>query len=366
MKKKIFIVLGTRPEIIRLSRIINIFDKYFSNILINTNQNFTKELNSFFFKDLEIRQPDYQLKIKKEFGIDGICIILKEFEKILIKEKPDALFILGDTNSALVSYVAKRHKVPIFHYEAGNRSFDQRVPEEINRKIVDHLADINLTYSSRARDFLINEGFDQNRVFNIGSPLGEVIDYYKNKIHSSKIMNKYNLTKKKFFLISFHRDENLNNKLIFNNFFKLLTNLEKKYRIPIIISTHPRLKEKIKNKMTKKVIFSKPFTFTDYCNLQINSFITLSDSGTISEEASLMGIKAINLRQVQERHEAMDSAIVPLFDLSKNFDTSIINIVKKMSIPEKIEPYTKKNIAEKILKIVISYIDYVNSNIWKK
>ena len=376
MKKfKILTVLGTRPEIIRLSRIIYKFDKSFDHILVNTNQNFDYNLNKVFFKDLDIRKPDYNLKSAGSTSIQTISKVLIDIEKVILKEKPDAFFILGDTNSSYSLLVAKKYKIPTFHYEAGNRCYDMRVPEELNRKLIDTISDINLTYSDSAKNFLIKEGFPINRILKIGSPMKEVINFYKDKILSSKILQKQGIKKNKYILISFHREENLDCKNNLNNFITLLKKLIKLYKLSIIISTHPRTRKKLNkfikiNKNNKNILFLKPLSFSDYNNLQINSALVLSDSGTINEETSILKFLSINLRENTERHEAMEESITLMSSLDVNRILTQVNYLinnkeENLNINE-VKDYEHDNVSEKIVRTILSYTSYINREVWKK
>lgn len=371
-KLKIITLFGTRPEIIRLSRIINKFDLLFNNILVNTNQNFNYELNEIFFKDLDIRKPNYTFKKSTNSTIEKIASMLKEFDRICKIEKPDACLLLGDTNSSLLSYVCKRLKIPIFHIEGGNRGFDIRVPEEINRKIVDHLSDVNLTYSQISKYNLLNENINPDRVIVIGSPLKEVFDFYKKKIFNSKILNKLKLKKNKYFLISFHREENVDNKDNYNNFINLLFYLDSKFKIPIVVSTHFRLLKKIQNETKKnklkKVVFMKPFSYSDYCKLQLCSKIIFSDSGSITEETSIMKLNSINLRDSQERHEGFEEGIVPLTGLNLNLIKNAINFIesRKNKFYQVKDYENGTNISSKLVTIIVSFVDQINKKDWFK
>ena len=371
IKKKVITLVGTRPEIIKLSIIIKKLNIFFNNIVVNSNQNFNYELNKIFFDDLNIEKPKYNLKTAGDGPIETISNLLREFDKICKKEKPDALLILGDTNSCLGAYVAKRKKIPIFHFEAGNRCFDERVPEEINRKIVDHISDINMTYSHLSREYLISENFPPDRVFNIGSPLKEVFESNKTKILSSKILKKLNLEKKKYILVSFHREENVEVDQQIQKFLKILPALYKYYGLPIIVSTHYRLEKKIKKYSTelknKGILFLRPFSYSDYCHLQLFSKVVLSDSGTITEESSIMDFPAINLRNTHERPEGMEEAIVIMTELNlENIINSIQITTSKVIETSRVKSYEQKNISSKVVKIIASYIDFVNQNVWKK
>ena len=375
MKKyKVITLFGTRPEIIRLSSIVKNFDKNFDHVIVNTMQNYSSNLNKIFFKDLNIRKPDYEIKIKEKNAIQFISKILLEADKIFSKENPDAVFILGDTNTSLVSLSAKRKKIPIFHFEAGNRCFDERVPEELNRKIVDHISDVNLTYSEEARQNLIREGIAPKCVFNVGSPMLEVFETNKNKILKSKVMKSYKLEKNNFFLISFHRQENLENELTLNNFINFILYLEKKYKNKIIFSTHPRTYEKIKKfkklNSSKLVKILQPLSYSDYLNLQLNSKLVLSDSGTINEEADLLKFKAINVRENHERHEAMTKGSTVMSGLNlkdlifcSNF---ILNEKEYFEKYDQVKDYRTKNVSQNISRIIASYINSINRNTWKK
>jgi UDP-N-acetylglucosamine 2-epimerase (non-hydrolysing) len=332
MKLKVLTLLGTRPEIIRLSRIISNSDKVFNHILVNSRQNFDVNLNKVFFESLKIRKPNYNLRCKNNNSINFISNVIKEFDKILLREKPDCVLILGDTNTGLAVLAAKKRKVPIFHLEAGNRCNDMRVPEEINRKIIDHISDINLTYSEIAKKNLILEKFPSSRVIKVGSPLYEVLDHYNSDIVKSKILERLKLKKNQYFLLSSHRDENLEND---KNLFTLkstITNLTTKYKMPVVISTHPRLKKKLfklkinKNKFVK---FNPPFSYFDYIQLQKNSKLTISDSGSIIEESNILNFPAINFRETTERHEGLEkgSCIISGMDI-KSINQSINLILK--------------------------------------
>ena len=370
-KIKLVTVVGTRPEVIRLSRTINFLDKNIDHVLVHTGQNYNYELNQIFFKDLNLKKPKYNIKTKGKSAINIISQILSEVEKILIKEKPDAFLILGDTNSCLSAYCAKRLKIPIFHIEAGNRCYDLRVPEEINRKIIDHLADINITYSQVAKENLIRESISSDKVFKIGSPLDEVYEYYKDKINSSNILRKLKLQKESYYLLSVHREENIENKNNFKKFENFLDFLDKKTKVKrIVLSTHPRTLKKLKllkNKKFKKIIFARPFSYTDYSNLQINSKLVFSDSGSITEEASILNFKAINLRNTNERQEGMGYGIAPMahFDIGKiNYLTKYL--LKTKQFGKSVEDYKCKDFSRVFFNILVSYIDYVKEYTWKR
>ena len=372
-KLKVVTVVGTRPEIIRLSAIIkrlnesNSIDHY----LIHTGQNYDKELNEIFFEDLNLKKPDYYLDAASDSPSSTVGNILISLEPLLKKIDPDSFLVLGDTNSCLSSIVAKKMKIPVFHYEAGNRCFDQRVPEEINRKIVDVVSDINLTYSKISRDYLIAEGFPKDQVIKIGSPMREVIIQNKKKIDSSNILNKLNLKKDKYFLVSFHREENIESKN-FKDFLETLDRIADIYKLPIIFSTHPRTQKKLKDQKSKNnklINFIKPLSFSDYNSLQINSLVTLSDSGTISEESSILKFRAINIRDNHERPEAMEETSVIMTGTNSDRIIQSIELVKNQQVDhilKNVDDYSADNISIKIERLLLSYTDYINKKVWRK
>lgn len=372
-KLKVVTVVGTRPEVIRLSAIIKRLNTSNSidHCLIHTGQNYDKELNQFFFDDLKIKSPDYYLEAASGKPITTIGNILNSLQPILEKINPDAFLVLGDTNSCLSAIVAKKMKIPIFHYEAGNRCFDQRVPEETNRKIVDVISDINITYSKISRDYLISEGFPADRIIKIGSPMREVLNQNLNKIKSSRILEDLNLKKDKYFVVSFHREENINSRN-FIDFINTLDIIANKYNLPIIFSTHPRTQKQIVDKKiqcNKLIKFTKPFNFSDYNCLQINSFLTLSDSGTISEESSILKFHALNIRDSHERPEAMEETSVIMTGTNSDRILQAIELVKNQNINEilnDVDDYSPNNVSVKIERIILSYTDYINKMIWKK
>ena len=378
MQKKIKLatIVGTRPEIIRLSSIIRHLRKSqaVEHILIHTGQNYDPDLNEVFFSDLDLDAPEYYLDAAGESASDTIGKILIKSDKILRKIKPDGVLILGDTNSGLSAISAKKLKIPIFHYEAGNRCFDQRVPEETNRKIIDNVSDLNLTYSKIAKDYLINEGFDPDRVINIGSPMFEVLNYSLRKINKSSILNKLKIEKENYFLVSCHREENIDSDKNFNNLISLLNLLAEKYELPIIVSVHPRTQKIINEKkpnLSKLINLHTPFGFNDYNFLQINSFVVLSDSGTISEESSILNFKAINIRESHERPEAMEEAAVIMAGLNSERVIQGIEALKNQKVGEKrnlnlVKDYSINNISLKVERIIISYLDYINRVVWQK
>ncbi len=373
---KICTILGTRPEIIRLSRVIKKLDENVTHTLIHTGQNYDYELNQVFFDDLELRKPDYFLNSadKSNSPIKTISKMLAELDILLDKISPDAVLILGDTNSALSSIVVKRKKIPLFHMEAGNRCFDERVPEEINRRLVDHISDINLTYSNIAREYLLMEGFPKERIIKTGSPMYEVLNFFKDKIEKSKIVENLQLKNNNFYLVSCHREENIDNDQKFNEFLTLLNFLSTKYDIPTLISAHPRTLtkiKKIKNKFNKKIILCKPFGFFDYIQLQKSSKLVFSDSGTINEESSILGFPALNIREAHERPEGMEEASVMMVGFNIKIIENAMKILdnqtlKNEPISQIVSDYSKPNVSDKVVKIILSHIDYVNREIWKK
>ena len=373
---KICTILGTRPEIIRLSRVIKKLDESFKHTLIHTGQNYDYELNQVFFNDLELRKPDYFLNSadKSNSPIKTISKMLAELDVLLDKISPDAVLILGDTNSALSSIVVKRKKIPLFHMEAGNRCFDERVPEEINRRLVDHISDINLTYSDIAREYLLMEGFPKERVIKTGSPMFEVLNFFKDKIDDSRIVEKLKLKNNNFYLVSCHREENIDNDQKFNEFISLLKFLSRNYDIPTLISAHPRTLAKIKNrkiKFNKKIKLCKPFGFFDYIQLQKSSKLVFSDSGTINEESSILGFPALNIRDAHERPEGMEEAAVMMVGFNLQIIENAMKVIdnqiaKKEPISQIVNDYSKPNVSDKVIKIILSHIDYVNREIWKK
>lgn len=374
MKKlKLMTILGTRPEIIRLSEIIKKADKYFEHVLVHTGQNWDYTLNKVFFDDLELREPDYYLdSVGNNLGETIGNIIAKSYE-VLLKEKPDALLLLGDTNSALSAIAAKRLKVPIFHMEAGNRCFDQNLPEEINRKIVDHISDINLPYTENSRRYLLAEGFRKDHIFVTGSPMTEVLEINKEKIKKSDILKKLNLEKNKYILLSTHREENVDNERNFNNLVESINNVAEKYQIPIIFSVHPRTQKKLKERNIKfnpLVKELKPFGFFDYCNLQENSFCVLSDSGTLSEESAILKFPAISIRTSTERPEVIDKGNIILAGIKKDEILSSLEIATEIFKNENrnVEPYDylDNNVSDKVIKVIRSYTNIVNRVIWGK
>ena len=375
MKKlKVMTVVGTRPEIIRLSRVIPALEKYFNHTLVHTGQNYDFELNQIFFDELGLKNPDIYLNATKDSALSAIGDMISKIEPVLDKVKPEAFLVLGDTNSCLTAIAAKKKKIPIFHMEAGNRCFDFRVPEETNRRIVDHIADVNLTYSDIAREYLLKEGLSPDVVIKTGSPMREVIEYNSNSISESSILENLKLKKNNYFLVSLHREENVDNKENIEKIADILNSIGSIHRKPVLVSLHPRTKNAFKRykiKLNKFIYLHKPFSFKDYVNLQINSKVALSDSGTITEESSILNFPALNLRETHERPEGMEEAAVMMVGLNKTRILQGIKILDKQLRGSKrslnlVEDYSNDNISEKVARIILSYVDYINRNIWSK
>ena len=375
MKKlKVMTVVGTRPEIIRLSCIIKKLDAYCEHIIVHTGQNFDYELNQIFFDELEIRKPDYFLNAAGDSPAQTIGNVISFIDDLIVKVKPDSMLILGDTNSCLSVISAKRRKVPIFHMEAGNRCFDMRVPEEINRRIVDHTSDVNLTYSNIARECLLREGLPPDLIIKTGSPMFEVLTHYKTNIHQSTVLEKLDLKAGEYFVVSSHREENIDSDQNLNKLVDLLNKISDIYKIPIIFSTHPRTRKRIEDKNLKFnpcVKLVKPFGFFDYIKLQQFAKTVLSDSGTISEESSILNFPALNLRESHERHEAFEEASVMMVGLNANRVMQGLAILEfqhksNIRILREVSDYTMPNVSEKVLRIIHSYTDYINRVIWKE
>ncbi|MBO7165996.1 MAG: UDP-N-acetylglucosamine 2-epimerase (non-hydrolyzing) [Kiritimatiellae bacterium] len=370
MKKlKVMTVVGTRPEIIRLSCTIKALDASpaIEHTLVHTGQNYDYELNEVFFKDLGLKKPDVFLNAAGANATQTAGKILEAIDPVLEEIKPEAFLVLGDTNSCLCAIAAKKRHIPIFHMEAGNRCFDQRVPEESNRKIVDHISDINLCYSDIAREYLLAEGLPPDQVIKTGSPMLEVLTAQMPKVKKSKILQKLNLKKGKYFVVSAHREENIAEESHFLSLVDSLNEVAKKYKFPIIVSTHPRTRKMIESKgvkFEKQINLMKPMGLTDYLSLQLNAKAVLSDSGTISEESSILGFKALNLREAHERPEAMEEAAVMMVGLSKDRILQGLLQLDKASPVRKVGDYSMPNVGEKMVKIIISYVDYIKRRVW--
>ncbi|KQB99623.1 non-hydrolyzing UDP-N-acetylglucosamine 2-epimerase [Pedobacter sp. Hv1] len=375
-KLKVMTVVGTRPEIIRLARVVAKLDESdaIEHVLVHTGQNYDYELNQIFFDDMGIRKPDFFLDAAGTTAIETIGQILIKIDPLLINEKPDAFLVLGDTNSCLCAIPAKKHHIPIFHMEAGNRCFDQRVPEETNRKIVDHIADVNLTYSSIAREYLLREGLPADRIIKTGSPMFEVLMHYLPKIEASDVLERLNLKEGKFFVVSSHREENINNEKNFEGLMKSLNLIAKTYHYPIIVSTHPRTRKMIEAKniqMRPEVQFLKPLSFSDYNALQMKAYAVLSDSGTISEESSILNFPALNIRDAHERPEAMEEASVMMVGLNPERIMQGLIQLKYQTIEGErnfrlVADYAMPNVSDKVVKIIISYVDYIKRMVWSE
>lgn len=374
-KLKVMTIIGTRPEIIRLSQVIAKLDKYADHIIVHTGQNYDYELNEVFFHDLEIRKPDHFLGAAGANAAETIGQVIIKIDKVLSEEQPEAVLVLGDTNSCLALIPAKRKKIPTFHMEAGNRCFDQRVPEEINRRIVDHIADINLPYSSIAREYLLREGLPPDTVIKTGSPMFEVLNFYQRGINDSSVLEQLGLNVGNYFLVSAHREENIDSRYGLDRLAEILNEIASIYRVPVIVSTHPRTRKKIE---TRGIIFHenvrllKPLGFFDYNRLQVCAKAVLSDSGTITEESSILGFPALNLREVHERPEGMEEGSVMMVGLSPLRVLQALSILEEQersSMKGQFSPsedYCKPNVADKVVRIILSYTDYVKRNTWKE
>jgi UDP-N-acetylglucosamine 2-epimerase (non-hydrolysing) len=375
-KLKVMTVVGTRPEIIRLSRVMAALDASVAieHLMVHTGQNYDYELNQIFFEDLSIRKPDHFLDAAGASATETVGQILIKIDQLLEIEKPDAFLILGDTNSCLCAIPAKKRHIPIFHMEAGNRCFDQRVPEETNRKIVDHISDINLTYSDIAREYLLREGLSGDRIIKIGSPMFEVLTHYQPAIETSDVLTRLGLEKQKFFVVSSHREENISSAHNFSGLMQSLNMIAEKYQFPIIVSTHPRTRNMInlkKIEMRPEIQFLNPLGFSDYNALQMNSLAVLSDSGTISEESSILNFPALNIRDAHERPEAMEEASVMMVGLNPERIMQGLLQLQYQQTGEnrnfrKVADYSMPNVSEKMVRIIISYTDYINRTVWNK
>ena len=374
MKKlKVMTVVGTRPEIIRLSAVINKLEQSqaIEHVLVHTGQNYDYELNEVFFRDFKLKKPDYFLEAATGSAVETIGNILIKIDSVLDEVKPDAFLVLGDTNSCLCAIAAKRKHIPIFHMEAGNRCFDQRVPEETNRKIVDHTADMNLTYSDIAREYLLREGLPADRIIKTGSPMFEVINSRREDLENSDVVQRLELEEEKYFVVSAHREENISSEENFTNLIDSLNSVAEQYNMPIIVSTHPRTRNMIEAKGVKLnplISLMKPLGFNDYVKLQMKCKAVLSDSGTISEESSILGFKALNIRQAHERPEAMEEASVMMVGLGKERILQGLKILETQNKDtlRQVEDYSMPNVSDKVVRIILSYTDYIKRVVWSE
>lgn len=372
---KVMTIVGTRPEIIKLSEVIKELDKYTNHILVHSGQNYDYELNEVFFLDLGLRKPDFFLEAAGNNPAETIGNVITKSDALFESEKPDAVLLYGDTNSCLSVISAKKRKIPIFHMEAGNRCFDQRVPEEINRKIVDHLSDINMPLSEHARKYLENEGIAPETIIKTGSPMLEVLNANMKDIDSSKILEKEGLEKREYFIVSIHREENVDSEENFNDLLESLNAISTHFDKKIIVSTHPRTRKKMEKinyaSSNSSIVFSKPFGFHDYNHLQKNAFCVISDSGTITEEASIMNLPAITIRQAHERPEGMDEGTLIMSGLKRDRVIESIKVVTEQfqensAVIKRVKDYDTDNVSKKVLRIILSYTDYINRTVWKK
>jgi UDP-N-acetylglucosamine 2-epimerase (non-hydrolysing) len=371
---KIATIIGTRPEIIRLSRVIAALDRYTEQVLIHTGQNYDYELNQVFFDDLEIRRPDIFLQAAGKNAAETIGLIIAKSAEVLAEVKPDAVLLLGDTNSCLAALSAKRLKIPVFHMEAGNRCFDERVPEEINRKIVDHISDINMPYSDISREYLLREGIPPDRIIKTGSPMFEVLSHYRDKIESSDALERLGLTEDQYFMVSAHREENIDSPRQFRNLVSVLETVAAKYQLPVVVATHPRTQKRIDVdgvKFSDRIRLLKAMGLSDYVRLQMKSRATLSDSGTITEESSILNFRAVNIREAHERPEGMEEGAVMMTGMDPKVVLDALLILESQPkgdtrLLRTVSDYTMPNVSEKVTRIILSYTPYVNRVVWRK
>ena len=375
MTMKVMTIVGTRPEIIKLSRVIAELDRHVTHILVHSGQNYDYELNGIFFNEMGIRKPDYFLEVVGTNVAHTIGNVIAKADDVLAKEQPDAFLLLGDTNSCLAAIAAKRRKIPIFHMEAGNRCFDLRVPEEINRKIVDHISDINMTYTEHARRYLIAEGVRPETVIKTGSPMKEVLTHHQKQIDVSDVLSQMELRQGEYFVVSAHREENVDNETNFANLLQSLFAIAEQYDRPVIVSTHPRTRKKLDDKGSaghdRRIRFLKPLGFPDYIKLQMNAACVVSDSGTITEESSILGFPAVTIRQTHERPEGMDEGTLIMCGLEAQTVMASMEVVMSQFAEHHgrfrtVGDYDTDNVSQKVLRIILSYTDYVNGNVWKK
>ena len=372
---KVMTIVGTRPEIIKLSRVIAELDEHVAHVLVHTGQNYDYELNHIFFEELAIRRPDHFLEAAGSTPAETIGNVIVRVDAVLENEQPDALLLLGDTNSCLAAIAAKRRKIPIFHMEAGNRCFDQRVPEEINRKIVDHISDINLTYTEHARRYLLREGLPPDQVIKTGSPMREVLDHYAPLVERSTVLNRLGLTPGEFFVVSAHREENVDPPDAFARLLTVLNAIAEEFDRPLVVSTHPRTRNRLQASgdavpLDRRVRLLKPLGFPDYVRLQQQSFCTVSDSGTITEESSILGFPAVTIRETHERPEGMDEATLIMTGLNPERVLQAIGIItahaRTQFHPRPISDYKSSNVSQKVVRIIVSYIDYIHRKVWHR
>ncbi|MHB1620741.1 MAG: non-hydrolyzing UDP-N-acetylglucosamine 2-epimerase [Sulfuricella sp.] len=372
---KVMTIVGTRPELIKMSRVIAEFDQHTQHVLVHTGQNYDYELNQLFFEDLGIRKPDHFLEAVGENAAQTIARVIEKSDEVMEKEKPDAVMLYGDTNSCLAVIAAKRRKIPVFHMEAGNRCFDQRVPEELNRKVLDHLSDINLVLTEHARRYLIAEGIRPETIIKTGSHMREVLDYYMPKIEKSDVLARMGLTADKFFIVSAHREENIDSPENMSNMVETLNALAETYNCPVIVSTHPRTRKRLDTmelgKLNPHIQFLKPFGFCDYIKLQMEALCVVSDSGTITEEASLLNLPAITIRNAHERPEGMDVGTLIMSGLKKERVLDAVRIIiaqhdKTKRVMQPVQDYEAGAVSKQLLRVVLSYVDYVNRTVWSK
>lgn len=375
MTMKVMTIVGTRPEIIKLSRVISELDKHVTHVLVHTGQNYDYELNGIFFSEMGIRKPDYFLEAVGENVAQTIGNVIAKADAVFEKEQPDALLLLGDTNSCLAAIAAKRRKIPIFHMEAGNRCFDLRVPEEINRKIVDHISDINMTYTEHARRYLLSEGLRPETVMKTGSPMKEVLAHHREQIDVSEVLTRLELRRGEYFVVSAHREENVDSETNFSNLLLSLSAIAKRYDQPVIVSTHPRTRNRLEAigtaELDSRIQFLKPLGFPDYVKLQMNAACVISDSGTITEESSILGFPAVTIRQAHERPEGMDEGTLIMCGLEagtvlKSIEVVTSQFAESASRFRTVADYDVDNVSHKVLRIILSYTDYVNRTVWKK
>ena len=372
---KVMTIVGTRPELIKMSRVIAEFDQHTQHILVHTGQNYDYELNQLFFDDLDIRKPDHFLEALGQNAAQSIARVIEKSDVVMQKEKPDAVMLYGDTNSCLAVIAAKRRKIPVFHMEAGNRCFDQRVPEELNRKVLDHLSDINMVLTEHARRYLIAEGIPPETIIKTGSHMREVLDYYRPKIQKSDVLQRMGLAANKFFIVSAHREENVDSPEILLEVVEMLNALAETYDCPVIVSTHPRTQKSLDTlklgKLNPHIKFLKPFGFCDYIKLQMEALCVVSDSGTITEEGSLLNLPAITIRNAHERPEGMDAGTLIMSGLKKELVLDAIRVIiaqhdKSARVMEPVTDYEAGAVSKKILRIVLSYVNYVNHTVWSQ